>query len=170
MMNPPRAIENADHEVSRVWEDQATWEPHLSFGQQKSDNKDGTAGLISVFENACNREIAGASPVAVCTAKCSHSKEVGFENPLGEPISQDRNFVGLKKAVENKVVEACASDFEFNKGPRIDGGSDIWERGKLLGATTVSDDVEIMAQIQVMKDRDKLIWQQTTSESVVKAK
>ncbi|GAB4844618.1 hypothetical protein Ancab_038019 [Ancistrocladus abbreviatus] len=142
MMNPPRAIKNADHKVSRVWEDEVTWEPHLSFGRRKSDNKDGAVGLTSVSENVCSKEIAEISPVAVRTAKCSPPKEVGFENPLD------------RKAVENKAVEGFASDFEFNKEPRIEGGS----VGDSEIENMISDDAEIVARIQAMEDQDKLIW------------
>ncbi|GAB4852542.1 hypothetical protein Ancab_016756 [Ancistrocladus abbreviatus] len=126
MMNPPRATEIAEQEVSRAWENKTTWESHLSSKRRKSDSKDGEP--ISPYRNYVGLKFAAAhAPAAQKKRKLkinsykagtiSKSSKGKFSSQSSQLPSSDR------KAVENKVAKGFASDFEFNKGPRIDGGS-----------------------------------------------
>ncbi|GAB4859618.1 hypothetical protein Ancab_011092, partial [Ancistrocladus abbreviatus] len=107
-------------------------------------------------------------------------------------LRPSRIFYYNRKSVGNKDEECYIPEYVHNQGPRIEGGSiddsgienmnriflerqhhlsfeNIWEGGKLLGATPVSEEAEIVARIKAMEDCDKFIWRKMNSETVAKS-
>ncbi|GAB4845889.1 hypothetical protein Ancab_024893 [Ancistrocladus abbreviatus] len=148
MMNSPWAGKTTVHEVSRENEDGTNWEFTTYYGCWKFNSKDGTGGPSSSYENGCQKKDPRISLSA---------KEAAYHH---QPIES---------------VEGYGPELEHNQGPRIDGGSvndsgienmnriflarqhpltakEIWEGGKMLGATPVSEKAEIVARITAMEE------------------
>ncbi|GAB4846904.1 hypothetical protein Ancab_025913 [Ancistrocladus abbreviatus] len=96
-----------------------------------------------------------------------------------------------RKSCKIKAVEGSTPELVHNQGPSIDSGfigdlgienmnqifltrqhpfsiEEIWEGGKMLGATLVSDEAEIVARITAMEEQDYLIWQQQNASTTAK--
>ncbi|GAB4856620.1 hypothetical protein Ancab_014536 [Ancistrocladus abbreviatus] len=116
---------------------------------------------------------------------------VGPVLPDGEYCTQDRPSVGLilaigeastahntrksksnscKRELSRKALKEFSSHHSQSHLLRHHPFStkEIWEGGKMLGATPVSDEAEIMARITAMEEQDNSIWQQQKASTTVK--